>query len=59
MTTYIALLRGINIGGRNKIDMKQLKAAFVESGLTDTRTYINMPRLVGQCTGHKTYSDEK
>jgi uncharacterized protein (DUF1697 family) len=39
--TYIALLRGINVGGNNKIDMKQLKAAFVEAGFSDARTYIN------------------
>jgi len=46
MTTYITLLRGINIGGRNKIDMKQLKAAFVESGFSDARTYINSGNVI-------------
>ena len=28
MTRYIALLRGINISGKNKISMPELKAAF-------------------------------
>ena len=32
MTRYIALLRGININGKNKISMPELKAAFVETG---------------------------
>lgn len=41
MHTYIALLRGINVGGNNKIDMKQLKVAFVEAGFSDAWTYIN------------------
>ena len=41
MTRYIALLRGINVGGKNMIDMKQLKAAFAEAGFCDVRTYIN------------------
>ena len=41
MTTYIALLRGINVGGKNIIDMKQLKAAFADAGFTQVRTYIN------------------
>ena len=35
MHTYIALLRGINVGGNNKIDMKQLRAAFAEAGFPD------------------------
>lgn len=46
MPTYIALLRGINVGGNNKIDMKQLKAAFVEAGFPDARTYINSGNVI-------------
>lgn len=30
---YIALLRGINVGGKNKIDMKLLKKAFERVGM--------------------------
>lgn len=29
---YIALLRGINVGGNNKIDMKLLKQSFEQVG---------------------------
>jgi len=46
MKTYIALLRGINIGGNNKIDMKQLKAAFEEAGFAKVRTYINSGNVI-------------
>jgi uncharacterized protein (DUF1697 family) len=43
---YVALLRGINVGGRNKVDMKQLKAVFEEAGATEVRTYINSGNVV-------------
>lgn len=38
---YVALLRGINVGGNNKVDMKQLKFVFEAAGMQDVRTYIN------------------
>ena len=44
--TYIALLRGINVGGNNKIDMKQLKSAFIEAGFSDVLTYINSGNVI-------------
>jgi hypothetical protein len=31
--TYVALLRGINVGGKNKVDMKLLKAVFEDEGM--------------------------
>ena len=40
MTTYVALLRGINVGGRNLIKMPALKAAFEREGFVDVSTYI-------------------
>ncbi len=39
-TTYLALLRGINVGGKNKVPMAELKALLEELGLEDVRTYI-------------------
>jgi uncharacterized protein (DUF1697 family) len=36
----VALLRGINVGGRNKVPMDELRAAFEEAGHTDVTTYI-------------------
>ncbi len=38
---YIALLRGINVGGNSLVSMKQLKELFETLGLEAVRTYIN------------------
>lgn len=43
---YVALLRGINVGGKNKVDMKQLKAVFEDAGMTSVRTYINSGNVI-------------
>ncbi len=43
---YVALLRGINVGGRGKIDMKELKAAFEAAGMASVKTYINSGNVV-------------
>jgi uncharacterized protein (DUF1697 family) len=40
MTRYVALLRGINVGGRNLIKMSALKACFEKHGYEDVVTYI-------------------
>ena len=40
MTTYVALLRGINVGGKNLIKMPALKTAFEREGFGDVSTYI-------------------
>jgi len=39
-TQYLALLRGINVGGNNIIKMTNLKACFENMGFTDIGTYI-------------------
>ena len=39
-TRYVALLRGINVGGRNKVPMTELRAAVEAAGHTDVSTYI-------------------
>lgn len=38
--SYVALLRGINVGGRNRIAMSDLRDAFAESGYQAIQTYI-------------------
>jgi len=38
--TYVALLRGINVGGKNLIRMPALKSCFEEHGFEDVATYI-------------------
>jgi uncharacterized protein (DUF1697 family) len=40
MNQYVALLRGINVGGKNLIKMSELKACFEALGFKDVRTYI-------------------
>jgi uncharacterized protein (DUF1697 family) len=40
MPRYVALLRGINVGGKNLIPMPALKTAFEQAGFEGVRTYI-------------------
>jgi len=46
MKTYIALLRGINVGGRNKVKMDTLKAVLEKLGLIEVTTYIQSGNVV-------------
>jgi uncharacterized protein (DUF1697 family) len=46
MATLLVLLRGINVGGRNKIAMADLRDAFTEMGFGDPRTYIQSGNVV-------------
>ena len=46
MSVHIALLRGINVGGHNKLPMKNLAAMFGEAGCSDVRTYIQSGNVV-------------
>ena len=40
MTGWVALLRGINLGPRNRVPMDGLRTTFENLGATDVRTYI-------------------
>ena len=44
--TYLALLRGINVGGKNKVEMARLKTLFESIGCSDVRTYINSGNVI-------------
>lgn len=46
MERYIALLRGVNISGKNKIVMSELKKCFERLGFSDAVTYINSGNVV-------------
>lgn len=46
MKRYIALLRGINISGKNKISMAELKSCLTELGYADVLTYLNSGNVV-------------
>jgi uncharacterized protein (DUF1697 family) len=43
---YLALLRGINVGGRNKVAMADLRLIATDLGYTDVGTYIQSGNLV-------------
>ena len=46
MQTYIILLRGINVSGKNIIRMPDLKSAFEKSGFHDVSTYIQSGNIL-------------
>jgi uncharacterized protein (DUF1697 family) len=46
LTTYVALLRGINVGGNTMVSMKELKFCFEDLGLRDVVTYINSGNII-------------
>lgn len=43
---YLALLRGINVGGKNIIKMADLKMCFENNGFTDIKTYIQSGNIL-------------
>jgi uncharacterized protein (DUF1697 family) len=47
--TWIALLRGINVVGKNKVPMKQLAATLERAGFRSVRTYIQSGNVIFQC----------
>ncbi len=46
MTTFVALLRGINVGGRNRIPMAGLKSALSSLGLEEVVTFIQSGNVI-------------
>lgn len=48
MKTWIALLRGINVVGANKVPMKELATVLTRAGLRSVRTYIQSGNVVFQ-----------
>jgi uncharacterized protein (DUF1697 family) len=51
VATYVALLRGINVGGRNPIGMPALTACFEENGFEDVATYIQSGNVIFRSSG--------
>ena len=43
---YVVLLRGINVGGNNKVVMSELREQIAAEGFTNVRTYINSGNLL-------------
>ena len=46
MNTWVAFLRGINVGGRNTLRMKDLVIALADAGCGDVRTYLQSGNVV-------------
>ena len=46
MKRYIAFLRGINISGKNKVSMAELKKGFERLDYTDVKTYLNSGNVI-------------
>lgn len=48
MTTYISILRGINVGGHNKIKMEELQQMIAGLGFQRVQTYIQSGNIIFQ-----------
>src|SRR5919106_6867831 len=51
MNAYVALLRGINVGGKNLIKMAALKSCFEKHGFRDVATYIQSGNVLFSMPG--------
>ena len=49
--THVALIRGINVGGRNPVPMARLRESLAERGYADTRTYIQSGNVLVSAPG--------
>src|SRR5215218_9292126 len=62
LKTCVALLRGINLGARNKVSMADLRALFANLGAEDVATYVQSGNVVfrsGDAAGKLTEAIEK
>lgn len=46
MNRYIVLLRGINVGGKNKVSMSELRQVLTQDGCSEVITYINSGNII-------------
>lgn len=46
MSAYVALMRGINVGGKNRIGMKDLANVFADAGCKDVQTFIQSGNVI-------------
>ena len=52
MKPYVALLRAINLGSRNKVSMSDLRALFAALGFEDVSTYVQSGNVVFKASGN-------
>jgi uncharacterized protein (DUF1697 family) len=48
MTVWVSLLRGINLGARNKVSMPVLREALTAAGLSEVRTHLQSGNVISQ-----------
>ncbi len=53
MKTYIALLRGINVGGHRKVPMAEFGSILANIGLEGVKTYIQTGNIIFQSDEQK------
>lgn len=53
MAVYVALLRGINVGGANRVSMADLRDVVATAGFDDVETYIQSGNLVFSTRGRR------
>ncbi|MES2087584.1 MAG: DUF1697 domain-containing protein [Patescibacteria group bacterium] len=60
MQKYVALLRGINVGGNSKVEMPRLRKVFEALGFKNVSTYINSGNVIfdGKERGHLELAQE-
>lgn len=51
MGSYVALLRGINVGGKNRLPMADLRGSLADLGLREVRTYIQSGNVLFETDG--------
>jgi uncharacterized protein (DUF1697 family) len=53
LSANVALLRGLNVGGKNCVPMTKLAQLFVDAGCTDVRTYIQSGNVIFKASQSK------
>lgn len=59
MNTYIALLKGINVGGHKKVPMAELRELLSKSGFENVRTYIQSGNVILESSEKNTLKIEE
>jgi uncharacterized protein (DUF1697 family) len=54
VATFVAMLRGINVGGRNRVAMPELRAVVESLGYSEVRTYVQSGNVVFSGSGRTT-----
>lgn len=54
MSIYVALLRGINVGGKHRVNMAELSRTLNEAGFENVRTYIQSGNVLFEADGDET-----